>query len=131
MLETSGRVFPPVTSEPLLRIGGERYVVIDQVGMVDQSNRGTEPACADPSVPQAVAPDHTYHVGLPPAPDTVQDPANDANIGGRPDDDEVEYAEYSRDPDKKSEDIISPPTKSEAAEVQAPATSDVHKPESD
>jgi len=61
-----GRVFPPLTSEPLIQIGRERYVVIDQVGEVDIPDRGTEPAFADQAVPQAIAPDHSYHLGPPP-----------------------------------------------------------------
>ena len=60
-----GRVSPPVISEPLFQIGGERYVVIDQVGCVDHVNQGAEPAIADQATPQAVAPDHNYHVGPP------------------------------------------------------------------
>ena len=65
--------------EPLLQIGGERYVAVDQVSCDDQLTTGPEPAAADPSGPQAVAPDHTYHLD-PSPPDFVQDLACDANV---------------------------------------------------
>ena len=114
--------FPPITSEPLLQIGRERYVVIDQVGEVDQYDRGAEPAGADQAVPQAVAPDHTYHLGNPPAPDYVQDPADDVSVGGRPDGVDTEYAEFARVPDVKPEAKFLP-AKPSPADENAPATS--------
>ena len=115
--------FPPITSEPLLQIGRERYVVIDQVGEVDLHDRGTEPAVADQAVPQAVAPDHNYHLGFPPASDYVQDLADDVNVGGRPDGVDTEYAEYDRVPDVKPEAKFLPAKPSHVDNNAAPATS--------
>ena len=79
----------------MLQIGDARYVVIDQVGSVDQFNVGPEPAAADPSGPQAVAPDQTNPMASPPPPGYVQDRADDAEPSGvKPDQEETEYAEY-------------------------------------
>ena len=58
-----GRVYPQISPEPLLQIGEERFVVIDQVGCVDQFDRGVEPADVDQAAPQAVVPDHDYQLG--------------------------------------------------------------------
>ena len=127
-----GRVYPPISSDSLIQIGAERYVVIDQVGCVDLDNRGAEPAVADQAAPQAIAPDHTYHLGPPPAPDTVQVLADDADVGGRPGDEEMEYAEYTHNSAEfKQEDSKSLLAKSAHVKVEAPATSDAHKPTKD
>ena len=75
-------------------------MVVDQVGSVDQTDWGTEPAIADQAGPQVVAPEQSNPINPPPALDYVQDRMNDAKPGGgeQGPGDEEEYAEYPDGP---------------------------------